>query len=197
MRCCRTTDPFDVFLENGRIADIAPSGALPPRGEVLDADGAWLSPGLWDHHVHVVQWALVARAPHRHANSAAHAAPLMGAAPSSDGRRVGTGFRDALWSDVPSWRPRCRDRRHPDLSHQRRRAQRVAQQGGAAAGGAEPDGVGILREAPAFEISRSSTRSTRRSATASSPAWRCRPRPGLVGLVDLDMAWNDPPGLVG
>ncbi|MET0813510.1 MAG: amidohydrolase family protein, partial [Microbacterium sp.] len=96
--------PVDVFLDGGVIADIAPTGAMASRGETLDADGAWLIPGLWDHHVHVVQWALVAqREALGHATSAAHAASIMGSAPVlADGRRVGTGFRDALWSDEPT-----------------------------------------------------------------------------------------------
>ncbi|MGA7149279.1 MAG: metal-dependent hydrolase, partial [Microbacterium sp.] len=60
------TDPFldepvDVHLADGFIIDIAPAGALPRRGQVLDAGGSWLIPGLWDHHVHVVQWALAAQ----------------------------------------------------------------------------------------------------------------------------------------
>jgi imidazolonepropionase-like amidohydrolase len=54
-------DPVDIHLAQGRIVDIAPVRALPRRGEVLDADGGWVIPGLWDHHVHTVQWALVAQ----------------------------------------------------------------------------------------------------------------------------------------
>ena len=97
-------EPVDVFLAGGLIEDIAPAGALPPRGEVLDGAGAWLIPGLWDNHVHTVQWALAAeRVPLGGASSAADAARLMAAAePLHDGRRVGSGFRDGLWSDAPS-----------------------------------------------------------------------------------------------
>ncbi|MBN9171123.1 MAG: metal-dependent hydrolase, partial [Microbacterium sp.] len=54
-------DPVDVHLRGGRIVDIAPAGGLPVRGRVVDGDGGWLVPGLWDHHVHTVQWALVAQ----------------------------------------------------------------------------------------------------------------------------------------
>src|SRR5690606_28632673 len=75
-------------------------------GAVLDASGSWLIPGLWDHHVHTVQWALVAqREALAHAASAAEAAASMSNAPVlGDGRRVGTGFRDALWPDQPTIR---------------------------------------------------------------------------------------------
>ena len=37
---------YDVFIERGRILDLAPTGAVRPTGEVLAADGAWLIPGL-------------------------------------------------------------------------------------------------------------------------------------------------------
>src|SRR5690606_25339231 len=86
-----TDGPMDVFLANGVIADMARAGLLRPRGEVLDAGGRWLVPGLWDHHVHVVQWALVARRRSLgHADSAAHAARIMGDTPIlADGRRIG------------------------------------------------------------------------------------------------------------
>ncbi|MDN3494467.1 amidohydrolase family protein [Planococcus sp. APC 4015] len=187
--------PVDVIIAGGAIADIAPAGALEVRGESIDADGAWLVPGLWDHHVHVVQWALVAqREPLGHATSAAHAARVMGEAPVlADGRRIGTGFRDALWPDAPSldvldaatggiptylinadvhsvWLNTAALRRE----------------------GHEPDGIGMLREEPAFEISRRlnlvdpvvSDALVRRMAQDAAAR-------GVVGLVDLDMAWNE------
>lgn len=55
------TDPFgadlvDVHVAGDVVVDIAPAGA-PRRGVVLDGGGGWLIPGLWDHHVHTVQWA--------------------------------------------------------------------------------------------------------------------------------------------
>jgi dihydroorotase-like cyclic amidohydrolase len=66
--------PMDLVLSQGRILDIAPAGFLTLDGPVLDGDGCWLVPGLWDHHVHVVQWALAAeRVKLGHAESAAPA----------------------------------------------------------------------------------------------------------------------------
>ena len=86
-------DPFgddvvDVHLANGVIADIAPAGALARRGAVVDGEGSWIIPGLWDHHVHTVQWALVAqREDLGPTASAASAAAAMGQAPMlADGR---------------------------------------------------------------------------------------------------------------
>ncbi len=74
--------PVDVLLEDGRIADIAPTGALRLDGEIVDGDGGWVVPGLWDHHVHTVQWALAAqRADLGGTASAAEAAARMSEAP--------------------------------------------------------------------------------------------------------------------
>lgn len=190
-----TDGPFDVFVAGGRISDIAPSGAIPAQGHVLDADDAWLIPGLWDHHVHVVQWALVAqREALGHAESAAHAARIMGAAPVlADGRRVGTGFRDALWPDVPSLE--VLDAATGDVPTYMINADVHSVWLNTAAlrrEGHEPDETGVLKEAPAFEISRRlnevdpAVGDELVSRMARDAATR-----GVVGLVDLDMAWND------
>ncbi|WP_214467228.1 amidohydrolase [Microbacterium flavescens] len=194
------TDPFldepvDVHLADGFVVDIAPAGALPRRGAVLDAGGAWLIPGLWDHHVHVVQWALAAqREPLGGAASAAQAAAIIGAAaPLPDGRRVGTGFRDALWGDTPTLD--LLDAATGDVPTYLINADVHSVWLNTAAlrrEGFEPDGFGILREDPAFEISR------RLNAVPSEIAdplvekmARDAATRGVVGLVDLDMAWNE------
>lgn len=50
----------DVLVEDGFITRV---GVLErPRGaRVVDGDGRWLIPGLWDAHVHLGQWALARR----------------------------------------------------------------------------------------------------------------------------------------
>jgi predicted amidohydrolase YtcJ len=190
-----TDGPVDVFLSAGMIADIAPAGVLRPRGEVLDADGAWLIPGLWDHHVHVLQWALVAqREPLGHAESAAHAARIMGeAAVHADGRRIGTGFRDALWPDSPTLE--ILDGATGEVPTYLINADVHSVWLNTAAlrrEGHEPDGIGILREDPAFEISR---RLNDVDPSVGDPLVAQMARDaasrGVVGLVDLDMAWNE------
>ncbi|MEJ1155624.1 amidohydrolase [Microbacterium marmarense] len=193
-------DPFgselvDVHIAHGFIVDIAPAGAIARRGGVLDAQGAWLIPGLWDHHVHVMQWALEStRQPLGHATSAAQAAEIMSTAPiRDDGRRVGSGFRDAFWPDEPSLETLDAvtgmvptylinaDVHSVWLNWAAWRRE-----------GFEPDESGMLREEPAFEISRrlnavpadvSDPLVSRMAAEAASK--------GIVGLVDLDMAWNE------
>ncbi|WP_125098157.1 amidohydrolase [Leucobacter chromiireducens] len=49
--------PVDVVIEHGRIARIAPAGAAARLPGGLDADGRFLTSGLWDEHVHFGQWA--------------------------------------------------------------------------------------------------------------------------------------------
>jgi predicted amidohydrolase YtcJ len=188
-------DPVDVHLAEGLVVDIAPAGALPRGGHVLDADGAWVIPGLWDHHVHTVQWALSAqRVALGEASSAAHAAALMGAAEAlADGRRVGSGFRDAFWADTPDLA--LLDAATGEVPTYLINADVHSVWLNSAAfrrEGFEPDGSGLLREEPAFEISR---RLNAVDASVSDPlvarmAQDAASR-GVVGLVDLDMSWNE------
>jgi hypothetical protein len=110
-------EPVDLLLLDGRIAATALStvgtgargadrvGSSPV--ETVDLDGRWVLPGLWDQHVHIVQWALARdRLDLSAARSAAQAAQLvaerLATAPPQPGTAlVGRGFRDALWPDVP------------------------------------------------------------------------------------------------
>lgn len=188
-------DPVDIHLGDGLVVDIAPAGALPRTGLVLDADGGWVIPGLWDHHVHTVQWALSAqRVALGVAASAAQAAALMGAAPTlPDGRRVGAGFRDAFWSDIPDLA--VLDAATGEVPTYLVNADVHSVWLNSAAlrrEGFEPFGTGILREEPAFEISR---RLNAVDAAVSDPAVERMARDaasrGVVGMVDLDMAWNE------
>jgi len=194
------TDPFgddvvDVHLADGLVVDIAPAGALPRRGVVVDAEGGRVIPGLWDHHVHVVQWALSAqRLPLGEAVSAAHAATLMADAPTlADGRRVGSGFRDAFWPDAPGLA--VLDAVTGEVPTYLINADVHSVWLNSAAlrrEGFEADGIGLLREEPAFEISR---RLNAVDASVSDPlvarmAQDAASR-GVTGLVDFDMAWND------
>lgn len=186
-------EPVDLHLAEGRIVDIAPTGALPARGRVLDGDGTWAVPGLWDNHVHTVQWALAAeREPLGAVTSAAEAARTMSSAGLlPDGRRVGSGFRDAFWGDVPSL-PLLDDATgavptyliNADVHSVWLNSAALAREGFRS-----PDGM--LREEDAFEISRRlnavdpehGDRAVRRAGEQAATR-------GITGLVDFDMAWN-------
>ncbi|WP_109473807.1 amidohydrolase [Ornithinimicrobium cavernae] len=52
------TRPVDILIRDGRIAAVGTD--LPASGvPELAGEGRWVAPGLWDQHVHMVQWALV------------------------------------------------------------------------------------------------------------------------------------------
>ena len=53
---------YDVHVADGVVSRIAPAGTSGgfPESEVVDLDGRYVIPGLWDEHVHMTQWALAA-----------------------------------------------------------------------------------------------------------------------------------------
>lgn len=186
-------EPVDIHLDGTRILDVAPTGALPARGAVLEGDGSWVVPGLWDNHVHTTQWALAAeREPLGGSGSAAQAAQQMSSvAVLADGRRIGTGFRDALWADAPSLE--VLDGATGAVPTYLINADVHSVWLNSAAlqreGFVTPDGM--LREEDAFEISRrlnavDPTYGDRAVAFAGTAA----AARGVTGIVDFDMAWN-------
>lgn len=186
--------PVDVHLAGGRIVDIAPSGAMPVRGSVLDAEGGWLVPGMWDHHVHAVAWALSAeRVSLGATDTAVHAARAMADAPvQPDGRRIGIGFRDALWPDAPTLD--ALDAVTGDVPTYLINADVHSVWLNSAALRREHmsvDASGVLREQPAFEISRrlGDVDPLHADAAVARVADAAAAR-GVVGIVDLDMGWN-------
>lgn len=192
-----TPEPVDVVLADGRIVDIAPTGNLRPRdGAVVEGDGAWLVPGLWDHHVHVLQWALAAeRVPLGEVATAHDAAVIMGLAPVVEGRRVGSGFRDGLWPDVPSLE--ILDAATGEVPTYLINADVHSVWLNSAAfrrEGFAPVASGLLKEEDAFEISRRLNAVDPAHADAAVARMaRAAASRGVVGIVDLDMTWNDEP----
>ena len=186
-------EPVDIHLDSDRIIDIAPAGAMPARGGVLEGDGAWVVPGLWDNHVHTAQWALVAeREPLGETGSAAEAAARMSTfVPRADGRRIGTGFRDALWPDAPSLD--VLDTATGEVPTYLINADVHSVWLNSAAlrreGFSTPDG--LLREDDAFEISRRlNAVEPKHGDRAVARAGETAAARGVTGIIDFDMAWN-------
>ncbi len=178
----------DLFIEGGAL--VASAG-----GPELDLAGRWVTPGLWDNHVHFSQWALVSRRLDLSgATSAKHAAQLVrdGLVTGHPVPFVGYGFRDGLWPDAPNltdldaasgtvpvvlvsadvhsvWLNTAALELFGHAGHQ----------------------TGLLREDAAFEIERRiDTLSDAEIDALAARAASAAAARGVVGIVDLEMAWN-------
>ena len=123
--CARPDRPVDLKIVDGRIEQIEQrdtSGRLGDRlaahdaDLVLDADGRWAIPGLWDAHVHLRQWAQTkSRLNVGAADSAADVTRVIDDhVRSLDARQLhdsprdprsvvfGYGFRSAIWPSQPT-----------------------------------------------------------------------------------------------
>ena len=49
----RIDGEYDLRIEGGRVAAVAPRGQGPREGEIVDAPGKWIVPGLVDMHAHL------------------------------------------------------------------------------------------------------------------------------------------------
>lgn len=196
----------DVHIRDGAVAAIAPSGRtgrLPAATRTVDFDGRYIIPGLWDEHVHMTQWALASnRLDLSGAGSAREAAGVVGShlarmggedpAPHAVTTLVGAGFRDAVWPDVPSLdlldgvthgRPAAL------ISHDLHCV--WLNSAAARRYGVQVDASGLLREGPAFAV----TRELGKLPAAVVDPWvqqagRGAAARGVVGIVDLEMTWN-------
>ncbi|WP_411722498.1 amidohydrolase family protein [Mycetocola sp.] len=193
--------PLDVVLEDGLVADLRPAGTGPVEGEVTDAAGRWILPGLWDFHVHFTQWAQTSRrfdlsgtrtAAEVLAAVDSHTAPTSDAPTGPDEPAVGFGFRNALWPDAADLAAFDR------VSHGRAAILIAADLhcvwlNSAALWryGHSDSATGILREEDAFAVLQSIDSApesvvdgwVRDAADAASAR-------GVVGIVDFEMAWN-------
>jgi predicted amidohydrolase YtcJ len=50
--------PVDVLVEGGSVVEVGACLQRPAGVEEIAAGGRWVTPGLWDAHVHLGQWAL-------------------------------------------------------------------------------------------------------------------------------------------
>lgn len=202
-----TSDPVDVHVHDGVVSHIVGAGepvdptpvAEDGTGAVeeIDAAGRFLLPGLWDEHVHVTTWALTAkRVDLSAAGSARETLEIVAAfhtdTASPDDTLVGVGFRDAVWSDEPSLQAideAMADRPVALVSHDLHSVwlnSLAASQLGVSVGA-----DGLLREDEAFIV----TQQLAQLPDALIDAWVSEAADaaaarGVVGVVDLEMAWN-------
>jgi predicted amidohydrolase YtcJ len=100
----------DVVLQDGTVTQVAPPAGTENtwhgRGaDTVELNGATILPGLWDAHVHSVQWSLARRRVDLSAARSASEAAAIAARAAADARPgeivSGYGFWDALWPDAP------------------------------------------------------------------------------------------------
>jgi predicted amidohydrolase YtcJ len=96
--------PVDVFVEQGTVREIGHGLDHPAGLEEYDAQGRWLIPGLWDHHVHLGAWT----ASSQRLDLSGTDSPEGALARVSDhlatnpGPLVGVGHRTGLWTAQPT-----------------------------------------------------------------------------------------------
>lgn len=185
----------DIRVEDGLIIEIGAIGS----GD-YDGEGRWVSPGLWDHHVHFTQWALHAqRIDLSSVASAVDAAETVGKAIGSSPAGttatapvVGGGFRDSLWPDAPS-------RAVLDAVSGDRPVVLVSldlhavwlNSAALAAHGHANHPTGLLQEDDAFAVVGTLGDFTPDTVDAwAHEAAAAAARRGVVGIVDLEMVWN-------
>ena len=175
-------DPVDVHLADGVHRRHRPGRRPGPRGAVLDAGGAWLIPGLWDHHVHIVQWALAAQraAARRGRPAAARGARSWATRPCSP-TAAASAPASATRSGRTRRRSRCSTPRPASVPTYLINADVHSVWLNTAAlrrEGFEPDEIGHpARGARVRDLAPAQRRRRRRSRTRSSPRWRRMPRP--------------------
>ncbi|MBP1233349.1 putative amidohydrolase YtcJ [Arthrobacter sp. PvP102] len=201
-------DCLDIHIARGVVSRITAADKHRSGARTVDLAGRYAIPGLWDEHVHMTQWAMAAnRIDLSHAASAGDAVDVVRSRLAdgrlsvavhgendggSDPTLVGVGFRDALWADVPSLAML-------DAATQGRPAALISHDlhcvwlNSAAAKryGVHVDASGLLREEPAFAL----TRELGRLPDAVVDAWvdeaaRKAAARGVVGIVDFEMTWN-------
>lgn len=195
-------EPVHLELRRGLVAASRPaSEPVPGASQVVDCGGRYLIPGLWDEHVHMNQWAMHANrldlATAGSAREAAAAVERSALDRTGNQPLVGVGFRDALWPDLPSL----------DLLDAAAGAAPTAlishdlhcvwvNSAAARHFGVAVDSSGLLREEPAFAL----TRELGHLPDEILDPWvdqasRAAAARGVVGIVDFEMTWNVDPWL--
>lgn len=109
----RSVEPVDVLVRDGAVTEVG-RDLVPSDGEevhaipVLEGEGRWAVPGLWDHHVHLQQWGLTrTRLDLSGAGSVREAlatvrTALVGGALPQGGVLTGFGHRSVTWPEQPT-----------------------------------------------------------------------------------------------
>jgi predicted amidohydrolase YtcJ len=197
-RLVPTGESRDLVLRDGRCSVVDPADRAYDVDEVVDLDGRWVLPGLWDHHVHFDNWALSrGRLDLTETTSAAEVTRVVAARlrtdPPADGVTLeGYGFRAGLWSDAPH--RDLLDAVAPDVSvvlaawdlHSCWVNSAAARRYGVA-----DHPTGVLRETEWYPIAEQ-LRAVPSDVLEDwvSDAVRVAAARGVVGVVELEMPWQ-------
>ena len=190
--------PLDVVLRDGVISEVGPSGTCDASNtEVVDLEGRYVGPGLWDEHVHFTQWVTQRRS--LDLSQTASAADVIETVrqrlalwpPAPGTRLTGFGFRDGLWPDRPSLR---------GLDEIAPTSPVILIAGdlhcawfnsvAAASLGVEVDASGVLREGPWLALFERLGADDLPSVDDYREAADAAAARGVVGIVDLEFADN-------
>ena len=198
------TDCLDIQVARGVVTRITAADEQRSGARTVNFGGRYAIPGLWDEHVHMTQWAMAAnRIDLSHAASASDAVDvvhshLTGGRPAEGDNGVGgptlvgVGFRDAVWADHPTLAMLDAVTRGVPaalISHDLHCV--WVNSAAAKRYGVDVDASGLLREDPAFAL----TRELGRLPDSVVDAWvreaaqKAAAR-GVVGIVDFEMTWN-------
>ncbi|WP_432838560.1 amidohydrolase [Dactylosporangium sp. CA-092794] len=193
-RFAAADERHDILLRGGRIAAVAPRGTLEAPGvRVVDLDGRFVMPGLWDEHVHFTQWVIQHR--RLDLSGTASAAEVLARVRThlagTPGPLTGYGFRDGLWPDAPTL---------AGLDAVAPATPVVLISGdlhcawlnspAAAMLGATVDASGVLREGPWFAASRDLRAGRLITADDFREAALAAAARGVVGIVDFENTDN-------
>ena len=100
----------DVRVIAGAVTEISPRLGRVAGEEVVDAEGRFLVPGLWDAHVHMGSWTIAGRrldlsgagGPQEAADIVRARLAQLAATGSRPGALVGFGHRSATWAELPT-----------------------------------------------------------------------------------------------
>jgi predicted amidohydrolase YtcJ len=188
------SEPVDIVIERGILVDDVAPGA---EYQVIELEGRFVGPGLWDAHVHMEQWAqLRQRVDLAGSHSPAEVADRLRARAAEDefGSEVivGYGFRDALWAEPMR-------RRLLDDAGAGRPVVAVSgdlhcvwlNASAARALGVETDDTGVLRESAAIDVvTKLDSVADEQMDAWVAEATRAAAERGVVGVVDFEWADN-------
>lgn len=188
----------DVLVTAGQVTRIGRIEPSDDVAEVIDLDGRFVLPGLWDRHVHFEQWALAAaRLDLSGAETAAAAVRIVSEFvadhPPTPGTTVfGFGFRAALWPITPD--REMLDAVSGDIPVVLISADLHSAWLNSAAlrrFGHSEHATGLLREDEAMQVIGAS----RNVGDAVMDAWcefaaRAAAARGVVGIVDMERPWS-------